>query len=61
VARRRRQRSAALCGVRGHVPTFFDRSDSPQARTVFERDASGKVVAQTYRSMGQTLRAVKVD
>ncbi len=40
--------------------TFFDRSDSPMARTIFERDAAGKVVAQIYRSHGQKLRAVKV-
>jgi hypothetical protein len=41
--------------------TFFDRTDSPLARTVFERDASGAVVAQVYRAMGQTLRARKVS
>jgi hypothetical protein len=40
--------------------TFFDRTDSPLARTIFERDATGAVVAQVYRSMGQTLRARKV-
>ena len=40
--------------------TFFDKTDSPLARTVFERDASGKVVAQTYRASGQKLRARKI-
>lgn len=40
--------------------TFFDRTDSPLARTVFERDASGAVIAQVYRAMGQTLRARKI-
>jgi hypothetical protein len=39
--------------------TFFDRSDDPLARTVFERDADGKVVAQIYRAQGQSTRAVK--
>lgn len=43
-----------------NTTTFFDRSDSPLARTVFERDASGAVVAQIYRAMGQTIRAVRV-
>jgi hypothetical protein len=43
-----------------NATTFFDRTDSPLARTVFERDASGAVVAQVYRSMGQTLRARKI-
>jgi len=43
-----------------NTTTFFDRTDSPLARTVFERDASGRVVAQLYRAMGQTIRAVKV-
>jgi hypothetical protein len=43
-----------------NATTFFDRTDSPLARTVFERDATGRVVAQVYRAMGQTLRAVKV-
>jgi hypothetical protein len=43
-----------------NATTFFDRTDSPLARTVFERDASGRVVAQLYRAMGQTIRAVKV-
>jgi uncharacterized protein DUF4440/uncharacterized protein DUF3471 len=43
-----------------NATTFFDRSDSPLARTVFERDSSGKVVAQVYRALGQTLRARKV-
>ena len=32
----------------------------PQARTVFERDASGKVVAQTYRAQGNQVRATKI-
>jgi hypothetical protein len=41
--------------------TFFDRSDSPLARTVFERDASGRVVAQVYVAQGQRIRAVKVN
>jgi hypothetical protein len=40
--------------------TFFDKSDSPLARTVFERDAAGQVVAQVYRSHGQVLRARKM-
>ena len=40
--------------------TFFDRSDSPLARTVFERDDSGRVVGQTYRALGQKLRARRV-
>ena len=40
--------------------TFFDRTDSPLARTIFERDASGKVVAQVYRAQGQRLRATKI-
>lgn len=40
--------------------TFFDRTDSPQGRTVFERDATGKVVAQVYRLHGQALRAEKI-
>jgi hypothetical protein len=43
-----------------NATTFFDRTDSPLARTVFERDASGKVAAQVYRSMGQTIRAARV-
>jgi Domain of unknown function (DUF4440)/Domain of unknown function (DUF3471) len=40
--------------------SFFDRTDSPLARTVFERDASGQVVAQVYRALGQQLRARKI-
>jgi hypothetical protein len=44
-----------------NATTFFDTTDSPGARTVFERDASGAVVAQVYRSQGQKVRAVKVD
>lgn len=40
--------------------SFFDRTDSPLARTTFERDASGRVVAQVYRSGGQELRTNKV-
>lgn len=40
--------------------TFFDKTDSPGARTVFERDRSGKVVAQVYRASGQNLRARKI-
>lgn len=40
--------------------TFFDRTDSPLARTVFERDGRGRVVAQVYRALGQELRASKV-
>lgn len=40
--------------------TFFDRTDSPYARTVFERDGSGKVVAQVYRLQGQKIRAVRI-
>jgi len=43
-----------------NATTFFDRTDGPLARTVFERDTSGAVVAQIYRAMGQTLRARKV-
>jgi len=43
-----------------NATTFFDRTDSPLARTVFERDASGAVVAQVYRAQGQKLRAKKV-
>jgi Domain of unknown function (DUF4440)/Domain of unknown function (DUF3471) len=43
-----------------NATTFFDRTDSPFARTVFERDALGKVVAQIYRAHGQRVRAVKV-
>ena len=43
-----------------NATTFFDRSDSPLARTVFERDSSGKVVAQVYRSLGQSLRARRI-
>lgn len=44
-----------------NATTFFDTTDSPGARTVFERDASGAVVAQVFRSQGQKVRAVKVD
>lgn len=40
--------------------SFFDTTDSPLARTTFERDASGKVVAQVYRSGSQELRAPKI-
>jgi len=40
--------------------TFFDRSDSPLARTIFERDGTGTVVRQIYRSHGQKVRAVKI-
>jgi hypothetical protein len=40
--------------------TFFDTSDSPFARTIFERDASGNVVAQIYRAQGQRVRAARV-
>jgi len=40
--------------------SFFDKTDSPFARTIFERDRSGKVVAQTYRSQGQRVRAPRV-
>jgi hypothetical protein len=43
-----------------NATTFFDRSDSPLARTVFERNAQGQVVAQIYRAQGQRLRARKV-
>jgi hypothetical protein len=42
------------------LTTFFDRTDSPYARTVFERDSSGKVVAQVYRLQGQRIRAAKI-
>lgn len=41
--------------------TFFDRTDSPLARTVFERDEAGKVVALVYRGPSQRVRGVKVD
>ncbi len=41
--------------------TFFDKTDSPLARTVFERDASGKVVAQIYRFQGQQMRFGKIQ
>ena len=44
-----------------NATTFFDKTDSPLARTVFERDASGSVVAQVYRVQGQKLRAVRVQ
>ena len=40
--------------------TFFDRSDSPMARTIFERDAAGNVVAQSIAWHGQKLRAAKI-
>ena len=40
--------------------TFFDRTDSPYARIIFERDSTGQVVAQIYRLQGQRLRATKV-
>ena len=43
-----------------NATTFFDRTDSPLARTVFERDVSGAVVAQVYRAQGQELRAWKL-
>jgi hypothetical protein len=43
-----------------NATTFFDRTDSPLARTVFERDTTGNVVAQIYRAQGQRLRARKV-
>jgi ketosteroid isomerase-like protein len=43
-----------------NATTFFDRTDSPLARTVFERDITGRVVAQVYRSMGQKIRADRV-
>jgi hypothetical protein len=39
--------------------TFFDRSDDPSARTVFERNAHGKVIAQIHRTQGQSTRAIK--
>ncbi len=42
-----------------HATTFLDTTDSPLARTVFERDARGKVVSQLYRNYGQQLRAQK--
>lgn len=44
-----------------NATTFFDRTDSPLARTVFERDTSGKVVAQIYRVQGQQWRARKIQ
>ena len=37
--------------------TFFDRTDSPFARTVFERDADGHVASQVYLSSGQRVVA----
>ena len=40
-----------------NTTTFFDRTDSPLARSVFERDAAGRVIALVYRSHDQTLRA----
>lgn len=43
-----------------NATTFFDRTDSPLARTVFERDGAGRVVAQVYRAQGQQLRAQKI-
>jgi hypothetical protein len=43
-----------------NATTFFDRTDSPLARTIFERDSSGNVVAQIYRSHGQRIRARKI-
>lgn len=43
-----------------NATTFFDKTDSPLARTVFERDGSGKVVAQIYRAQGQQVRAIKI-
>ena len=42
-----------------NATTFFDRGDSPLARTVFERDGSGRVVAKVYIAQGQRLRATK--
>ncbi len=39
--------------------TFFDRGDSPLARTVFERDRQGRVVAQVYVAQGQRQRATR--
>ena len=44
-----------------NATTFFDKTDSPLARTVFERDASGKVVGQIYRFQGQQLRLRKIQ
>ncbi len=41
--------------------TFFDKTDNVCARTVFERDAAGRVVAQSYRAQGQRVRAPKID
>jgi hypothetical protein len=43
-----------------NATTFFAKTDDATARTVFERDGSGKVVAQIYRSMGQQVRATKM-
>jgi hypothetical protein len=40
--------------------SFFDRTDSPLARTVFLRDPDGRVVAQAYRFQGQTVRYDRV-
>ena len=41
--------------------TFFDKTDSPFARTIFERDPAGKVVAQIYRAQGQQIRARRIQ
>lgn len=40
--------------------TFFDKTDSPFARTIFERDGAGNVVAHIYRAQGQRIRATRV-
>ena len=39
--------------------TFFDPGDSPTARTVFRRDAAGKVVAEVYTNGDQEVVAKK--
>lgn len=39
--------------------TFFDKSDGPNERMVFERGASGKVVACDFRSHGQKIQATR--
>ncbi|HRC86706.1 MAG TPA: DUF4440 domain-containing protein [Thermoanaerobaculia bacterium] len=39
---------------------FFDKTDSPLARTLFERDGTGKVVTQVYVANGLRMPARKV-
>lgn len=42
-------------------PDLFYEPPDLEARVTFERDPSGKVIAQVYRSGSQTLRAPKVE